>query len=123
MASDRQAGNAITLSLGAGGITAFYAVVVYGAFRVVRASERGTRYHLFLDELPDCRDLVDLCNGVYMARSRSDCLRAMYTPLQRSTRSRQSDLLRETELFESVIRLYRSPEALLTLTGGELKHD
>ena len=70
----------------------------------VRAAFAGTRYHLFLDELPDCRDLVDLCNGVYMAR-------------------RQSDLLRETELFESVIRLYRSPEALLTLTGGELKHD
>ena len=57
-----------------------------------------------LDEMPDVRDLVDLCDGVYIAR-------------------RQRDLMRETELYETIIRLYRSPDALLTLSGSELKRD
>ena len=52
----------------------------------------------------NARDLVDLCDGVYIAR-------------------RRSDLRREFALYETILRLYRSPEALVTLTGGELKHE
>ena len=28
----------------------------------------GTRYRLAIDEMPDTRDVVDLCEGVYIAR-------------------------------------------------------
>ena len=56
--------------------------------------------------MPDTRDLLDLCEGVYIARQ-------------------EGQLMRETELQETVLRLYRSPETLLQLTGTELKrhHD
>ena len=104
VATDRIASNTITVSLGITGIVPFYIIIWYGAFRTVRSFTAGSRYRLFLDELPDARDLVDLCDGVYIAR-------------------RSLDLMRETELFETIIRLYRSPEALLSLTGGELKHE
>lgn len=70
----------------------------------MRAFTAGTRYRIFLDEIPDSRDLVDLCDGVYIAR-------------------RCSDLRGEFLLYETILRLYRSPEALLVLTGGELKHE
>ena len=105
VASDRlTTGSFLAAVTGAGTMGAFFAIVFLGAFRAVRGFTAGFRYRLSVDELPDCRDLVDLVNGVYMAR-------------------RRCDLLRETELYDTVIRLYRSSEALLALTGGELKHE
>lgn len=86
----------------AGGVLAFYAAVVLAIGRTVRAILGGTRYRLVVDEMPDTRDLADLCEGVYLARH-------------------AGQLLRETELHETILRLYRSPEALLQLTGGKLK--
>ena len=103
VASDTQA-SATLAGIGVTNVFAFYAIIFYGTFRAVRGATQGSRYRLFLDELPDARDLVDLCNGVYLARHRSK-------------------FMRETELYETILRLYRSPEALLTLTGGELKHE
>jgi len=102
IASDRIASNAITASLGVTGLLPFYLVIVYGAFRSVRLYTAGSRYRIRVDELPDTRDLVDLCDGVYIAR-------------------RQLDLMREADLYDTIIRLFRSPEALLTLTGEYLK--
>ena len=67
-----------------------------------RSITGGTRYTIGLDELPDSRDLVDLCEGVYIAR-------------------REKRLLQETELTEIIFRLFRSSETLLQLTGTELK--
>ena len=46
--------------------------------------------------------LLDLCEGVYIAR-------------------REKRLLQETELTEIIFRLFRSSETLLQLTGTELK--
>lgn len=86
------------------GIVAFYTIIFLGAFNIIRGFTAGSRYRIFLDELPDARDLVDLCDGVYIAR-------------------RGSDLRREFSLYETILRLYRSPEALLALTGGDLKYD
>ncbi len=31
--------------------------------------------------------------------------------------------MKETELYEATLRLYRSPETMLQLTGSELKRD
>ncbi len=72
--------------------------------RAARSITGGTRYTIGLDELPDSRDLVDLCEGVYIAR-------------------READLPKEATMYETILRLYRSPEALLMLTGSELKTD
>ena len=52
--------------------------------------------------MPDTRDLLDLCEGVFIAR-------------------REKRLLQETELTEIIFRLFRSSETLLQLTGTELK--
>jgi hypothetical protein len=103
LACDRTPTNALTASLGVTGPLAFF-VLVYGVFRTVRGCTAGSRYRLRCDELPDTRDLVDLCDGVYIAR-------------------RQRNLEREADLFDEVIRLFRSPEALLKLTGEYLKVD
>ena len=47
----------------------------------MRSSCGGTRYRLAVDEMPDTRDVIELCEGVYIAR-------------------REGQLLRETELQE-----------------------
>ena len=94
----------LTSALGVGGIVAFYSIIFLGAFRIVRGFTADSRHRIHIDELPDARDLVDLCDGVYIAR-------------------RSSDLERETSLFETILRLYRSPEAMLSVTGSFLKYD
>ena len=59
-------------------------------------------YRIIVDEMPDTRDLVDLIEGVYIARQ-------------------ESQLMLETELHETILRLYRSPASLLQLTGERLR--
>jgi len=99
-ASDRSNTNQITETLGVTGFLACL-TVVYGLFRTVRTHTTGFRYRIRVDELPDTRDLVDLCDGVYIARL-------------------QGDLAREADLYGEIIRLYRSPEALFKLSGEKV---
>ena len=101
VAADRLAGGNVASSLTSGGVLAFYLVVVIGIGRLVRSAFGGTRYRLAVDEMPDTRDLIDLCEGVYIAR-------------------REGQLLRETELQETIVRLFRSSESLTRLTGYQL---
>lgn len=54
--------------------------------------------------MPHTRDVFDLCEAVAIAR-------------------REGSLLREVELYETILLLYRSPETLLQLTGRALKRD
>ena len=71
--------------------------------RAARAAAfRNTRYRIMYDELPDVRDLTDLCEGMYIAR-------------------KQKDLEQETLLHETILRLYRSPQVMLQVTGERLK--
>lgn len=102
LVSDRLAGGAAGSSLVTGGVLVFYFGVVYAIGRSIRSVLGGTRYRLTIDEMPDPRDLLDLCEGVYIAR-------------------REKRLLQETELTETIFRLFRSSETLLQLTGTELK--
>ena len=53
--ADRLAGGTAGSSFFAGGVIAFYSVVVLGISRVVRSSLGGTRYHLVPDEMPHTR--------------------------------------------------------------------
>ena len=102
LVSDPVAGGAAGSSLLAGGLLVFYFGVVYAVGRSIRSVLGGTRYRLMVDEMPEPRDLLDLCEGVYIAR-------------------REKRLLQETELTEIIFRLFRSSETLLQLTGTELK--
>ena len=87
-----------------GSVLAFYGLIVYGVGRLVRLYVAGRRYGMVLDELVDLRDIHELLDGLYIAR-------------------RRRDLLKETELYEATLRLYRSPETLLQLTGLDLKRE
>lgn len=102
LVADRIAGGNSLGGVLSGGVLAFYGLTVYAIGRSIRAALGGTRYRIMYDEMPDTRDLQDLCEGVYIAR-------------------RDKRLMRETELVEIVLRLYRSSETLLQLTGTELK--
>lgn len=48
--------------------------------------------------MPNTYDLKELCESIYIARS-------------------EGDLKKERDLYELLIRIYRSPEILLKLTG------
>ena len=75
----------------------------------------GRDGHVFFDQLLAPKELQpflgrpeitlhELLDGLYIAR-------------------RRRDLLKETELYEATLRLYRSPETLLQLTGSDLKRE
>ncbi len=51
--------------------------------------------------MPYTEDLVDLCYSIYFARM-------------------EGDLIKEKTLYDLLIRIYRSPEILLKLTGNYL---
>lgn len=102
LAADNLVAGSGLSSLASGGILAVYLTVVVGIGRSIRGVLGGTRYRLQVDEMPDTRDLIDLCEGVYIAR-------------------REKKLMRETQLSEIVLRLFRSSETLLQLTGSKLK--
>jgi len=63
-------------------VLAFYLLVVVAIGKCVRDMCGGTRYRIAIDEMPDTRDVVDLLEGIYIAR-------------------REGELDRETELQES----------------------
>ncbi len=54
------------------------------------------------EEMPDCNQLIEFCDCIYMAR-------------------KEQDLHREMQLFNLLIRIYRSPELLIQLTRNYLK--
>ena len=50
------------------------------------------------EEMPNTQDIWDLCESIYIARI-------------------EGDLKKEQRLYDLLIRIYRSPEILLKLTG------
>ena len=55
------------------------------------------------EEMPNTDDLLDLCQGIFIARL-------------------EGDLIKENTLYDLLIRIYRSPEILLKLTGTKLDY-
>ena len=92
----------------------------------------GARYRIAIDEMPDTRDVVDLLEGIYIARREGDFNEE--TNLQESDGYRQKSRLHcfaprslyvmysstYIHLQETVLRLYRSAESLTRLTGYHL---
>merc|ERR1712019_24459 len=61
--------------------------------RLIKALFQGMSLRMIYDELPDTALLLDLCNGVYIARI-------------------QGQLQTEYRLYYQLIKIYRSPELL-----------
>ena len=55
------------------------------------------------EELPDTKKLYELCEGIYIAQQ-------------------EGDLVREKQLYDLLIMLYRSPEALMKITGSDTSY-
>ena len=70
---------------------AFYALVIGMISNAVKSIFRGTRYRIAIDEMPDTRDVVDLLEGVYIARREGDFYQE--TLLQESDGYRQKSRL------------------------------
>ena len=53
--------------------------------------------------MPETNKLMELCEGVYIYRN-------------------HKNLKKENELYDLLIRIYRSPEALIKITGTKVKY-
>ncbi|OQS07900.1 hypothetical protein THRCLA_00109 [Thraustotheca clavata] len=93
-----------TLGIGSYGITATYVLFTIGAN--VKSALRGNISDILYNELPNPDDLMDLVEGIYIARKEE------YV----------GHLKDESRLFETLIRVMRSPETLLKVTGANVIH-
>lgn len=78
-------------------VTGIYIGVVYTIGRFLRLAFQDSAQRIMYEELEDTKILLDLCNGIYIARI-------------------QGDLEKEWELYFELIRIYRSPELLLAVS-------
>ena len=94
------------LGIGAYGITAVYIFVLFTIGSFVKEAMRGALYEIIYTELPDPSDLLELCEGIYIAREENYI----------------GHLKDEVRLYETLIRVLRSPETLLRVTGPNVIH-
>jgi len=89
-------------------VVGIYLGVVLTVGRFLRLNFQDAAKRVIYEELPDTSLLLDLCNGIYIAR------------IQRLLKT-------EYKLYYQLMHLYRSPELLLDVTGktfaGELEVD
>ncbi|CAK0825138.1 unnamed protein product, partial [Prorocentrum cordatum] len=79
-------------------VMGIYIGVVYTIGRFLRMVFQDSSKRMIYEELPDTARLTDLCNGIYTARI-------------------TGDLYREHEFYYELVRIYRSPELLLEISG------
>jgi hypothetical protein len=79
-------------------IIGLYATLVLAVGKFVRIVFERISQRVIYEEMPDPRTLFELCEGVYIYRS----LR---------------NLEKENSLYDLLIRIYRSPETLIKVTG------
>lgn len=90
-----------SLGIGSYGITAVYIFVVVTIGSAVKGFFRGAYLTVQYDELPDPEDVIELIEGIYIAREEN------YV----------GHLKDEVRIFETLIRVLRSPETLVKVTG------
>ncbi|ETV81763.1 hypothetical protein, variant 2 [Aphanomyces astaci] len=104
--SDNIVAGLTTLGIGTYGITATYVFVIFTIGGYVKNALRGSVTDVLYNELPNPDDLMDLVEGIYIARTE------VYI----------GHLKDEARLFETLIRVLRSPETLLKVTGPNIIH-
>ena len=85
-------------------VLTFYVSVVYVAGRLLRMLIGGSSSNLLLTDMPDPQPLIDLCEGVYIARM-------------------AGDLKKEERLYFELIDILRSPEVVKLVTGRSALKD
>ncbi|EQC32412.1 hypothetical protein, variant [Saprolegnia diclina VS20] len=95
-----------SIGIGSYGITATYVFVLFTIGAHVKSILRGNVSDILYTELPNPDDLMDLVEGIYIARQEE------YV----------GHLKDEARLFETLIRVLRSPETLLKVTGPNVIH-
>lgn len=58
---------------------------------------------MIYEEMPDTEQLFEICEGIFIAQL-------------------EGDLVKEKRLYDLLIRMYRSPETLIKITGAKLKY-
>ncbi|OQR99194.1 hypothetical protein ACHHYP_07195 [Achlya hypogyna] len=104
--SDNIVNGLTSLGIGTYGITAAYIFVIFTIGGFVKNAFRGELYKVLYKELPNPNELLELVEGVYIAR-KEDYL---------------GHLKDEGRLYETLIRVLRSPETLLKVTGPNVIH-
>ncbi|GMF36316.1 unnamed protein product [Phytophthora lilii] len=104
--SDRIVQGLTTLGISSYGLTAVYVFVVVTVGSAVKGFFRGKLFQIQYEELPDPEDVLELVEGIYIARQEN------YV----------GHLKDEVRIFETLIRVLRSPETLIKVTGTNVIH-
>jgi hypothetical protein len=86
--------------LGSYSVLAIYVTIVLAVGQLVRSSFGAPSTRIPLNEMPDCTELLELCDGIRTARASN----------------RPGHLIDEMHLFRILLRIMRSPEALILVT-------
>ncbi|KAG7400722.1 hypothetical protein PHYBOEH_004769 [Phytophthora boehmeriae] len=104
--SDRIVQGLTTLGISSYGLTAVYVFVVVTVGSAVKGFFRGKLFQIQYAELPDPEDVLELVEGIYIARQEH------YV----------GHLKDEVRIFETFVRVLRSPETLIKVTGTNVIH-
>lgn len=91
-------GNALQLS-----VIGLYATIVITIGRFIRIIFDRISQRVMYEELPNTKQLFEICGGIFIAQQ-------------------EGDLVREKQLYDLLILMYRSPEALIKITGTRQQH-
>jgi hypothetical protein len=94
-------GNILGDSLRDMSVIGFYVTIVLAIGQLIKSIFTNMTMKVIYEEMPVCDQLIELCGSIYMAR-------------------KENDLKREKKLYDLLIRIYRSPELLIQLTGNYL---
>jgi len=78
-------------------VLSLYIIIFFTIGHYLRIFFKDSSKRVIYEEVPDTALLLDLCDGVYIARN-------------------QGDLPREYKLYHELIRIFRSPELLAKIT-------
>jgi hypothetical protein len=84
-------------------IIGLYATLVLAVGRFVRLFFDRLSQRVIYEEMPEPNDLFELCEGIYIYRN-------------------QRNLEKENILYDLLIRIFRSPETLINITGFKTKY-
>jgi hypothetical protein len=83
------------------GVLSLYIFILITIGGMTKAVLLGNAINVIYREMPEPQDLMDLCEGIYIAR----------------VQKYRGHLEDEVRLFETLMKLYRSPQMLLRMTG------
>ena len=85
-------------------VVGLYATIVVAIGRFLRIIFDRISQRVIYEEMCEIEQLFDICEGIFIAQL-------------------EGDLVREKKLYDLLIRIYRSPETLIKLTGARIKHE